>query len=80
MDARYGRLQRATSAATTFFKIIKCGPNEVEYIDAGFGHNNPAQTLLDEAGAVFRLSRYLEYLILSIGTGLGDPVSVIEAA
>lgn len=68
---------RATSAATTFFKSIKCGPNEIEYIDAGFGYNNPCQILLDEARTVYDLQDNSLTFVLSIGTGLGGPVSVL---
>jgi hypothetical protein len=70
---------RATSAALTFFKSIKCGPNEVEYIDAGFGYNNPTQILLDEARSVFHLPDNSNTFVLSIGTGLGDPVTILDS-
>ncbi|KAJ9656038.1 hypothetical protein H2201_008664 [Coniosporium apollinis] len=70
---------RATSAATTFFKSIKCGQNDIEYIDAGFGYNNPCEILLAEARTVFGLSANSRTFVLSIGTGLGGPVSVINS-
>lgn len=69
---------RATSAATTFFKSIKCGPNEIEYIDAGFGYNNPCQIMVDEARTLYNLPDSSRTFVLSIGTGLGEPVGVLD--
>ncbi|KOS47673.1 hypothetical protein ACN38_g1342 [Penicillium nordicum] len=65
---------RATSAATTFFKPIKIGRDNIEYIDAGFGHNNPCDKLIAEAKEVFPGRSDMQ--ILSIGTGLGNVVSM----
>jgi hypothetical protein len=65
---------RATSAATTFFKPIRVGRDRVEYIDAGFGFNNPCEVLIDEAQRQFPGRRTMR--ILSIGTGLGDAVAM----
>jgi hypothetical protein len=70
---------RATSAATTFFKSIKCGPDEIEYIDAGFGCNNPCQILLDEVRTLYGLPNNSRTFVLSIGTGLGGPVPVLDS-
>ncbi|KAK4869137.1 hypothetical protein LT330_006137 [Penicillium expansum] len=77
-------IARATSAATTFFKSIKVGRDKIEYIDAGFGYNNPCDRLIAEAKEVFPGRSDLQ--ILSIGTGLGNAVciknsrmSIIEA-
>ncbi|KAL2887533.1 pyruvate kinase [Ceratocystis lukuohia] len=64
---------RATSAAIALFKPIKVGRDEVEFVDAGFGHNNPCETLIAEAEAKFPGR---DMLILSIGTGLGDVVEI----
>ncbi|KAK4038535.1 acyl transferase/acyl hydrolase/lysophospholipase [Parachaetomium inaequale] len=63
----------ATSAATTFFKPIRVGEDEIEFIDAGFGFNNPCEELVAEAKRRFP-GRRLQ--ILSIGTGLGDVVKI----
>ncbi|GIZ44722.1 hypothetical protein CKM354_000791300 [Cercospora kikuchii] len=68
---------RATSAATTFFKSIKCGRDEIEFIDAGFGYNNPCEILLEEAKTVFPDAT--EVRVLSIGTGLGDVVEIKDS-
>ncbi|KAF2968835.1 hypothetical protein GQX73_g4720 [Xylaria multiplex] len=65
---------RATSAATTFFKSIKIGRDSVEFIDAGFGHNNPCEVLIEEARKQFPRRGTLQ--VLSIGTGLGPIVEI----
>lgn len=65
---------RATSAATTFFKPIRVGRDGVEFIDAGFGHNNPCEVLIEEAARRFPGDRWMQ--VVSIGTGLGDVVSI----
>ena len=73
-DCAIWEVARATSAATTFFKSIKCGRDEVEFIDAGFGYNNPCEILLREAQSIFAGAEF--GCILSIGTGIGGVVSV----
>lgn len=70
-------MARATSAATTFFKSIKVGRDDVEFIDAGFGHNNPCEALIDEARRQF--GHHCPWQALSIGTGLGDVVSIKDS-
>ncbi|GKT52042.1 calcium-independent phospholipase A2-gamma [Colletotrichum spaethianum] len=65
---------RATSAATTFFKPIRVGRDEIEFVDAGFGYNNPCEILVNEAQKQFPSHTRLQ--VLSIGTGLGDVVSI----
>lgn len=69
------QVARATSAATTFFKPIRVGRDEIEFIDAGFGYNNPCEVLIAEAQAQFP-NRKMQ--VLSIGTGLGDVVSISD--
>ena len=73
-DCTVWEVARATSAATTFFKSIKCGRDEIEFIDAGFGYNNPCDVLLEEAREIFPNSEL--GCILSIGTGLGAVVKI----
>ncbi|KXG45220.1 Acyl transferase/acyl hydrolase/lysophospholipase [Penicillium griseofulvum] len=68
------QVARATSAATTFFKSIKVGRDEIEFIDAGFGYNNPCNILIQEAQREFPDRGKMR--ILSIGTGLGDVVTI----
>lgn len=73
-DCTIWEVARATSAATTFFKSIKCGRDGIGFIDAAFGYNNPCEILLKETGAIFP-GRNIS-CILSIGTGLKGPVSI----
>ncbi|KAI0415258.1 acyl transferase/acyl hydrolase/lysophospholipase [Xylaria grammica] len=68
------QVARATSAATTFFKSIRIGRDEVEFIDAGFGYNNPCELIIREAERIFLAGGELK--ILSIGTGIGDVVTI----
>lgn len=67
-------MARATSAATTLFKPIRVGRDGVEFVDAGFGYNNPCEVLVDEAQRQFPERRSMR--VLSIGTGLGDVVAI----
>ncbi|KAL1972818.1 hypothetical protein VTN31DRAFT_6360 [Thermomyces dupontii] len=71
------QVARATSAATTFFKPIKLGRDEIEFIDAGFGCNNPCEILIDEGRRQFPERSQLR--VLSIGTGLGDVVTIKDS-
>ncbi|RYN19950.1 hypothetical protein AA0112_g10878 [Alternaria arborescens] len=68
---------RATSAATTFFESISIGHQDIEFIDAGFGHNNPSEVLLSEAEDMFPGGTY--GCIVSIGTGLGDVITIKDS-
>jgi patatin-like phospholipase/acyl hydrolase len=68
---------RATSAATTFFPTIACGEQGIEFIDAGFGHNNPSEILISEAEDVFAGESC--DCIISIGTGLNDAISIEDS-
>ncbi|KAI2740146.1 hypothetical protein DTO013E5_5740 [Penicillium roqueforti] len=65
---------RATSAASTLFKSIRLGRDNIEYIDAGFGYNNPCEQLIAEAKKVFPGRSDMQ--TLSIGTGIGDVVGI----
>lgn len=68
------QVARATSATTTYFRSIKVGRDGIEFINAGFGYNNPCDELIKEAQLVFGKDR--EPQVLSIGTGLGPEVSI----
>lgn len=70
------QVARATSAATTFFKPIRVGRDDIEFVDAGFGYNNPCEVLIAEAQNQFPDRG--QKRILSIGTGLGDIVSITK--
>jgi patatin-like phospholipase/acyl hydrolase len=73
-DCKIWEVARATSAATTFFKSVSIGRQGIEFIDVGFGHNNPSEVLWGEAT---KLSPNDERgCIISIGTGLGSVVTI----
>ena len=72
------QVARATSAATTFFKPAVLGRDGVEFVDAGFGYNNPCEVLIAEAERLFP-DRKLHMQVLSIGTGLGDVVKIRDS-
>ncbi|ETS80274.1 hypothetical protein PFICI_07803 [Pestalotiopsis fici W106-1] len=71
------QIARATSAATTFFKPIQLGRDKIDFIDAGFGHNNPCEVLIEEAQRQYPHRKHLQ--VLSIGTGLGNVVSIKDS-
>ena len=70
---------RATSAAPTFFKRIKIGPegSGIDYIDAGLGCNNPVKEVLAETIRVFGDEAPVA-CIVSIGTGQSDSVGLAQ--
>ncbi|KAI0164298.1 FabD/lysophospholipase-like protein [Hypoxylon sp. FL1284] len=76
-DCTIWQVARATSAASTFFKSIKLGRDMIEFIDAGFGYNNPCEVLMEEAFKQFPGA--CQARILSIGTGLGSIVTIRNA-
>lgn len=63
---------RATSAATLFFDPITIGPFGQTFVDGAAGHNNPVQSVYDEAMALWKASSEDFSLIVSIGTGKDD--------
>ena len=66
-DIPIWQVARATSAAPTYFKPVVI--DGLEYIDGGFGANNPCAEIYDE---VKRMNNHYEkcvHFILSIGTG-----------
>jgi patatin-like phospholipase/acyl hydrolase len=76
-DCTIWQVARATSATTTFFKSIKCSQDEIEFIDAGFGYNNPCNMLLEEALEIFPNCGL--GCVLSIRTGLGAVVRIQDS-
>ncbi|KAL2887643.1 Patatin/Phospholipase A2-like protein [Ceratocystis lukuohia] len=64
---------RATSAAAPFFKSIKVGRDETEFIDTRYTYNNPCKVLIEEATSEFP-GRGMT--ILSIGAGLRDVIDI----
>lgn len=73
-DCSICEVAMATSAATTFFKSVKMGPNGIDFVDAALGYNNPSEVLIQEAHRLF--PRNQDLCLLSIGTGLGGTVSI----
>ncbi|KAL1993077.1 hypothetical protein VTN49DRAFT_3834 [Thermomyces lanuginosus] len=71
------QVARATSAAVGFFESIKLGRDEIEFVDAAFGHNNPCEVLIREAQKQFPERHQMR--ILSIGTGLGDVITIKDS-
>ncbi|PHH53425.1 Vegetative incompatibility protein HET-E-1 [Ceratocystis fimbriata CBS 114723] len=67
---------RATSAAITLFDSIKLGRDEIKFIDASYGYNNPCEALIAEAKMQFPGRNMM---ILSIGTGHGDVVKISDS-
>ncbi|PMD59777.1 FabD/lysophospholipase-like protein [Hyaloscypha bicolor E] len=61
---------RATSAAPTFFKRLKIGPQHAkeEFLDGGLGSNNPTKLLMEEAVKISDRQDPI-VCIISIGTG-----------
>ena len=63
----------ATSAAPTYFKpaII----NNLEYLDGGFGANNPCMEIYDEVRKMNNNSESCIHIIVSIGTGKNNELA-----
>lgn len=76
-DCCIWQVARATSAASTFFKSIQIGRDKIDFIDAGFGYNNPTEILIAEAEKLF--PRHDQLRILSIGTGLGKVIEIKDS-
>lgn len=68
------QVARATSAAKDFFKSIKVGRDDVEFIDSNFRYNNPCDILIQEAQKEF--PKFGTMKVLSIGAGLGNAVTI----
>ncbi|KAK4167469.1 acyl transferase/acyl hydrolase/lysophospholipase, partial [Cladorrhinum sp. PSN259] len=73
-DCTIWEVARATSAATTFFGPIKTGRDNIAFIDAAFGYNNPCEVLLAEADRA--IPGRQTSCIVSIGTGLKGAIGV----
>lgn len=61
------KVARATSAAPTYFKPMKIGDDE--YLDGGFGANNPCAEIYDEVRLMNNNAEHCVGLIVSVGTG-----------
>jgi hypothetical protein len=73
-DCKIWEVARATSATLTFFPSITCGRDQIEFIDAGFGYNNPCEVVLAEAEKAIP-DREMA-CVVSIGTGLGRAIGI----
>lgn len=61
------KIARATSAAPTYFKPMKIGSDE--YLDGGFGANNPCAEIYDEVLRMNNRAKHCVGIIVSVGTG-----------
>lgn len=66
-DVPIWKVARATSSAPTYFQTTKI--NGHEYLDGGFGANNPCIEIYDEVRKMNNNSEDFGSIILSIGTG-----------
>lgn len=66
-DVPIWKVARATSAAPTYFQKTKI--NDIEYLDGGFGSNNPCIEIYDEVRKMNNNSEDFASIIISIGTG-----------
>lgn len=76
-ECKIWEVARATSAATTFFPSISVGLQEIEFIDAGFGHNNPTEVLINEAEGIFQDETC--DCVVSIGTGISGAITIEDS-
>ena len=67
-DIPIWEVARATSAAPTYFEPVKI--EGLEYIDGGFGANNPSDELYREVKKMHNGSTKAVRLLISIGTGI----------
>ncbi|KAL2884621.1 Vegetative incompatibility protein HET-E-1 [Ceratocystis lukuohia] len=72
-ECKIWEVARATSAAVQIFDSIKMGRDNIEFIDASFGSNNPSGHVIKEVKSVFK---DYKMVIASIGTGLGDTIKL----
>lgn len=72
-DVPIYQVARATSAAPTYFKPVKI--NDLEYLDGGFGANNPCIEIYDEVRKMNNNSESCIHIIVSIGTGMNTELA-----
>ena len=72
-DIPIWQVARATSAAPTYFKAAKI--DDLEYLDGGFGSNNPSIEICDEVRTMNNKAKSCVGVVLSIGTGKNNKVS-----
>ena len=69
-DIPIWEVARATSAAPTYFEPIKI--DGLEYLDGGFGANNPSNELYREVRKMHNGSTKAVRILISVGTGVND--------
>lgn len=72
-DIPIWEVARATSAAPTYFKAPKI--DNREYLDGGFGPNNPSLEIYEEVRTMNNQSNECVSIVLSIGTGKNNKLS-----
>ena len=72
-DIPIWQVARATSAAPTYFKPMKI--DKLEYLDGGFGTNNPCIKIYDEVRKMNNNSDKCAKVVVSIGTGKNNRMS-----
>ncbi|KAL8784521.1 MAG: hypothetical protein Q9195_009007 [Heterodermia aff. obscurata] len=72
-DIPIWQVARATSAAPTYFKAAKI--DNLEYLDGGFGSNNPSSEICDEVRTMNNHAKACVGVLLSVGTGKNSKVS-----
>ena len=82
IDCQIWEVARATSAVPDFFPPMTIG--QTNFIDGGFGTNNPARVALSEIQASRKvISPYIQLpkiLIISVGSGVRSQVSVSDSS
>jgi len=71
-DVPISQVARATAAAPTYFKPMII--DGLEYLDGGFGANNPCEEIYDDVKKMTNQAKKCANLILSIGTGKNNGV------
>jgi len=66
-DIPIWQVARATSAAPTYFKPMEI--DGLEYLDGGFGANNPCAEIYDEVRQMNNNSNHCVSVVVSVGTG-----------
>lgn len=72
-DIPIWKVARATSAAPTYFKPMKI--DGLEYLDGGFGANNPCVEIYDEVRRMNNNTDKCAKVVLSIGTGQNNKMN-----
>ena len=72
-DIPIWKVARATSAAPTYFKPMRI--DGLEYLDGGFGANNPCVEIYDEVRKMNNNSDKCASIVLSVGTGKNNKMN-----